>query len=116
MTYRVMPLRKFEAPAEIGWMRLEDAEMIRADMNGCESAIGPRRRGIVYRTGYSGVVSTVHEVFVKVDPFWGRGNLDRRVTGWLLVEESPSDGMRVRCHMTSWQCDRGSRVLFTVGE
>lgn len=81
-------------------------------------AIGPRRRGVVYRSGYWGTLNTVHQVFLEVGDVTHRGRTVRAAVWYQVVEQSHDDvGWRVRRHCTSWSADgigRRDEALFTI--
>lgn len=109
-----IPLRAVDLPPGGTWMTVEQATRELVNLDYVRSSLGPLVRGIVYRSGYWGLVSTVHGVFVDVRPAGrdGGGNyLPRRAVGWQVAEEDATDNGRVRRHMTSWHYDRNNRVL-----
>lgn len=119
-TLNVVALREWEGislPAHGAWMRLADAVTCGIELGYVAEAIGPRVRGMVYRSGYPGDVSTVHDVFVRVmeadtDPNSGMPRPCRAVH-WEIAEESAMDHGRVRRHCTSWQCGTRNQPLLT---
>lgn len=81
-------------------------------------AIGPRRRGVVYRSGYWGTLNTVHQVFLEVGDITHRGRTVKAAVWYQIVEQSHDDvGWRIRRHCTSWSADgigRKDEALFTI--
>lgn len=80
-------------------------------------AVGPRRRGVVYRSGYWGTLNTVHQVYLEVGYITQRGRAVRQAVWYEIVEQSHDDGARVRRHCTSWSGDgygRKDEALFTI--
>lgn len=81
-------------------------------------AVGPRRRGVVYRSGYWGTLNTVHQVFLEVGEVTHRGRTVKSAVWYRIVEQSIDDvPWRIRRHCTSWNWSGpGSRdeALFTI--
>ena len=84
-------------------------------------AIGPRRRGVVYRSGYWGEIATVHQVFLEVGDMTHRGRTVKAAVWYQIVEQDNHDvtqvGGRIRRHCTSWSADgigRRDEALFTI--
>lgn len=83
-------------------------------------AIGPRRRGVVYRSGYWGTLNTVHQVFLEVGDITHRGRTVRAAVWYQIVEQHDEDVTvlrRLRRHCTSWSDDgigRRDEALFTI--
>ena len=67
----------------------------------------------MYRSGYWGHVSTVHDVFVEVLPPDGVTRFSPRAVWWEVAEQC-SDDVRVRRHCTSWAYDRNNQALFML--
>lgn len=115
------------------WMPLEEAFAKGYTFGeGVLDEIGPRRVGTVYRCGYWGTVNTVTSVYVRYDwvviyaeesvieadqvPVeYKQTTWALRVCGWEVIEYNSED-FRDRRHMTSWQYDRGNRVLAGPGD
>jgi hypothetical protein len=117
MRHDVVQLRDVSAPtcgrSGSQWLTLEAARLVGVDTSYVTDGIGPRERGMVYRSGYWGHVSTVHDVFVEVMPPDGVTYSSPRAVYWEVAEQSGSD-VRVRRHCTSWSYDRGNQPLFTL--
>lgn len=84
-------------------------------------AIGPRRRGVVYRSGYWGTLATVHQVFLEVGDITHRGRTVKAAVWFQVVEQDNHDvtevAGRIRRHCTSWSDDdigRKDEALFTI--
>lgn len=110
-TVTVPALREVGLPLGEGWVRLADAEAAGVDLGYVASAVGPRRRGVVYFCAYWQTTNVVHDVFVRVTDMRERGRRFRRAVAWQVAEENSGDGERVRRHMTSWAYDRRNRVI-----
>ena len=113
----IVALREVTAPASgrngAVWMTLEAARAVGVDTSYVVGGIGPRERGTVYRSGYWGHVSTVHDVFVEVMPPDWITHFSPRAVWWEVAEENDGDP-RVRRHCTSWAYDTGNQTLFTL--
>ncbi|MFD5451604.1 MULTISPECIES: hypothetical protein [Streptomyces] len=66
------------------------------------AAIGPRRVGTVYRSGYWGTVNTVTAVRVKVGRIRLRGGRMVPAAVSYEITEYDGDDVRDRSHMTAW--------------
>ncbi|AXH66480.1 hypothetical protein SEA_SATIS_331 [Streptomyces phage Satis] len=109
MRHTVVPVREF-VPAGAEWLSLADARERGIPLDWVAGSIGPRERGMVYRSGYWNTVNTVHDVFVKVGTVDGA----ERAVWWSVVEESADDRGRARTHCTSWEYDTRNQVLASL--
>ncbi|MEU4066650.1 hypothetical protein AB0F25_30430 [Streptomyces wedmorensis] len=105
-----------ECPPCPEWMDLEEAQWqgLRG-INSVMAAIGPRRVGTVYRSGYWGDVSTVVSVKVRVGLVKRFGREVVAAVGWQITEYN-ADDVRDRTHFTSWEYDRYNVVLHGPGD
>lgn len=110
MRHQVINLRSVPVTLGSEWVTLSKAQRLGVDLSPDMEAIGPRCRGFVYQDGYWRDVSTVHEVFVKLDPS-GMGS-----DGWFVAEECAHDSGRIRHHRTSWVVSPRNQPLFMIGE
>jgi len=119
MRHDIVGLREVSLPAGsagegMEWMTLAQAQAARVRLDGLSHSVGPLRRGVVYKSGYWGHVSTVHEVFVRVAAHRVRGRFaGRRACGYEVVEQNAGD-LRPRRHCTAWEYGRGNQALFTI--
>ena len=109
MRYEIIALRdvKMNGPE---WITLAEARERGIPLDWVADGIGPRERGMVYRSGYWGTVNTVHDVFVKIAPE-DRDPRKFYAVWWSVAEESADDHGRIRSHCTSWAYDVRNQPL-----
>lgn len=99
MRHTIVALRKIEL-RDPGWITLSEARERGIPLGWVASDIGPRERGLVYRSRYWNTVNVVHDVFVKL------GTDDtgtERAVWWEVMEETADDRGRARQHCVPWE-------------
>lgn len=93
------------------WVTLEEAERRSLPMGHTLAGIGPRRPGMIYRSGYWGDVNTVLAVHVKVDDVPLRSmRTGKAAVHWEVTERTEGE-KRIRRHCTSWEYDARNAIL-----